>query len=282
MSTHDTRPPHVGRQDAIDVNDFVYAATGARVRRLTMPDGTHWFPAADLCRQLKHTNTSEALRRHVPEHMRCIAGSLISREGWSIPAGQGLRKSMVLVSLNGLVRLVNGCVKAECEPFKNWITDVVVTVQRDGSYSLDEAETQVRTPGAPKAYAMPDQVADVIIRMEQRNLQLDEEYAVLRREELRMFGRIADSLDRIADKLGAEEQVREERPAFTPADRAHRAPCARLAADAAQTGVHPPGRGGRRWGAEVYVAPLIRSGTYGTGPKPQSELAASGPVAVAR
>ncbi len=125
---------------------------------------------------------------------------------------------MVLVSLNGLVRLVNGCVKAECEPFKNWVTDVVVAVQRSGSYSLHESEVQLGGPGTPPAYAIPDQVADVIVRLEQRNLRLDEEYAVMRREEMRLFGRIADSLDRIADKLGAEEQVRDERPAVTPGD----------------------------------------------------------------
>ncbi len=44
------------RHEAIDVNDFVYAATGARVRRLTMPDGSHWFPAVDVCKELGHTN----------------------------------------------------------------------------------------------------------------------------------------------------------------------------------------------------------------------------------
>ncbi|MEU0207849.1 hypothetical protein ABZ235_08950 [Streptomyces canus] len=41
------------RNDAIDINDFVFAATGARVRRLTMPDGTHWFPAVDVCKELR-------------------------------------------------------------------------------------------------------------------------------------------------------------------------------------------------------------------------------------
>lgn len=43
------------QRDAIDAGDFVYAATGARVRRLTMPDGTHWFPAVDVCKQLGYT-----------------------------------------------------------------------------------------------------------------------------------------------------------------------------------------------------------------------------------
>lgn len=49
--------PRVRQQDALDVGDFVYAATGARVRRLTTPDGTHWFPAVDVCKELGHTNS---------------------------------------------------------------------------------------------------------------------------------------------------------------------------------------------------------------------------------
>jgi prophage antirepressor-like protein len=169
-------------RDAIDINDFVYAATGARVRRLTLPNGEHWFPAADLCRELGHTNPSEALRRHVPQHMRSLVGTLISREGLLLSAGHGLKKSMVIVSLRGLIRLVNGCVKRECEPFKNWITDVVVTVQREGSYSLEKAEVQPASPGAPTNYAMPQHVADAIVRLEERNLRSDEEWAAARRE----------------------------------------------------------------------------------------------------
>lgn len=35
-----TRLPERG---AIEISDFVYAATGARLRRLTAPDGEHWF-----------------------------------------------------------------------------------------------------------------------------------------------------------------------------------------------------------------------------------------------
>ncbi|WP_374117725.1 hypothetical protein [Streptomyces sp. XM83C] len=39
MHEHNDMPPNgpaAQRQDAIDVNDFVFAATGARVRRLTV------------------------------------------------------------------------------------------------------------------------------------------------------------------------------------------------------------------------------------------------------
>lgn len=169
-------------QDAIDISDFVYAATGAHVRRLTMPDGTHWFPAADVCRELGHTNPSEALRRHVPESMRCVAATLISREGWAFPAGQGLRKTLVMLSLQGLIRLVNGCVKPECEPFKNWVTEVVVEVQRTGSYEL-----ATRVGGASDneatGFAMPEALVEVIARLEARNADLDEEFAKARQQE---------------------------------------------------------------------------------------------------
>jgi prophage antirepressor-like protein len=181
IDDHHGAPGMTARKDAIDINDFVYAATGARVRRLTLPDGEHWFPAADVCRELGYVNTSEALRRHVPQHMRIVAGTLISREGLRLSAGHGLRKSMVVVSLKGLIRLVNGCMKTECEPFKNWVIDVVIAVQRDGSYSLEKAEVQPTTPDAPPAYAMPQQVADAIVRLEERNLRIDEEAAAAQR-----------------------------------------------------------------------------------------------------
>ncbi|RCG17066.1 hypothetical protein DQ392_18605 [Streptomyces reniochalinae] len=132
-----------------------------------------------------HTNPSEALRRHVPEDMRTTLETLISREGWLVPPGQGLKKSMTMLSLGGLIRLVNGCVKRECEPFKNWITEVVVEVQREGFYTLEKAEVQPREPDAPTAYAMPAEVADAIVRLEEHNLRMDEEWLAQRREERR-------------------------------------------------------------------------------------------------
>lgn len=41
MNEQDDTPsqqPTGAKRDAIDINDFVFAATGARVRRLTLPD----------------------------------------------------------------------------------------------------------------------------------------------------------------------------------------------------------------------------------------------------
>jgi prophage antirepressor-like protein len=203
------------QRDAIDVSDFVYAATGARVRRLTMPDGTHWFPAVDVCKELGHTNSRQALADHVPDDHREILETVTGAYGLSVPAGREWRRDLNVISLRGLILLVNACTKPACAPFKEWATEVIVTVQREGSYTLEEAEVQSAEPGAPIAYAMPEQVADAIVRLEAHNLQVDEELANAQRESLALQREmlemqratltaqqaIAQAMDRIANRL---------------------------------------------------------------------------------
>ncbi|MFJ4580999.1 BRO-N domain-containing protein [Streptomyces echinatus] len=175
-----------GQREAIDVSDFVYAATGARVRRLTMPDGKHWFPAVDVCKKLGHTNTQKALSDHVPEaHRECLE-TLTGGYSLSIPAGREWRRDLNVISLQGLILLVQACTKPSCAPFKQWVAEVIETVQREGSYTLEEAEVQPAGPGAPLAYAMPEQVAEAIVRLETHNLQLDEELADGQRKTLEL------------------------------------------------------------------------------------------------
>ncbi|KOT48053.1 MULTISPECIES: BRO-N domain-containing protein [Streptomyces] len=215
MSEYDTPACPESRQDAMDVSDFVYAATGARVRRITLPNGEHWFPAADICRELGYTTTRKALLDHVPEERRESLATVTGSHSLGIPAGRGWRRDLQMVDLQGLVLLVNGCTKPSCLPFKTWVSEVIVTIQREGSYSLRKAGTPLPGPGVPMAYAMPTEVADTIVRLEERNLRVDEEYADLRRQEMRLFGRIADSLDRIADKLDAGAQTPGGQPTLT-------------------------------------------------------------------
>ncbi|MFI2761057.1 BRO family protein [Streptomyces echinatus] len=175
-----------GQREAIDVSDFVYAATGARVRRLTMPDGKHWFPAVDVCKELGHSNSRQALADHVPEVHREILETVTGAYGLSIPAGREWRRDLNVISLQGLILLVQACTKPSCAPFKQWVAEVIETVQREGSYTLEEAEVQPAGPGAPLAYAMPEQVAEAIVRLETHNLQLDEELADGQRKTLEL------------------------------------------------------------------------------------------------
>ncbi|MFE7814799.1 Bro-N domain-containing protein [Streptomyces sp. NPDC057433] len=170
--------------EAIDVSDFVYAATGARVRRLTMPDGTHWFPAVDVCKRLGYTTPRKALLDHVPEEHRDNLETVTGSHCLSIPAGRSWRRDLQLIDLQGLILLVNACTKPACAPFKQWVAEVIETVQREGHYTLTEAEVQPAEPGAPIAYAMPEQVAEAIVRLEAHNLRLDEELVGGQRESI--------------------------------------------------------------------------------------------------
>ncbi|MFH9672599.1 Bro-N domain-containing protein [Streptomyces sp. NPDC017405] len=202
------QPGPADRRQALDVSDFVYAATGARVRRLTMPDGTHWFPAVDVCKELGHTNARQALADHVPGEHRKTLETVTGAYGLSVPAGREWRRDLNVISLQGLVLLVNACTKAACTPFKLWVAEVIETVQREGSYTLEEAEVQPAAPGAPVAYAMPEQVAEAIVRLEAHNLRLDEELAGGQRElielgkaNLAVQQALVRAMERIADRL---------------------------------------------------------------------------------
>ncbi|MDX5563053.1 Bro-N domain-containing protein [Streptomyces sp. ID05-04B] len=211
---NNTPPPtrSAAHQDAIDVNDFVFAATGARLRRLTLPDGEHWFVAADVATELGYVNTRQALLAHVsPDCTRSlgeIAQDVCTADTSRKLAGHRLQKSMRMVSLKGLIRLVNGCTKPECVPFKTWVDEVILTVQQQGSYSLEPAAVQP-APAGGTAYVMPEQVVDALVRLEERNLQMDESLAAfagerndLLRQINRSQSRMADALDDIVQALG--------------------------------------------------------------------------------
>ncbi|MFF7385601.1 BRO family protein [Streptomyces griseoluteus] len=211
--------------EAIDISDFVYAATGDRVRRLTMPDGAHWFPAVDVCRKLGHSNASKALSDHVPDAHRETIETLTGGYTLGVPAGREWRRDMNLIDLQGLILLVNACTKPACAPFKLWVAEVIATVQREGFYALEEAEVQPVAPGAPVAYAMPEQVAEAIVRLEAHNLELDEELAGVRRQSLALQKEMlaaqtsmAEAMVRIADRidgLGLRPAIPARGPAAT-------------------------------------------------------------------
>ncbi|WP_326598007.1 BRO-N domain-containing protein [Streptomyces sp. NBC_01803] len=248
------------REGAIDIDDFVYAATGARVRRLTMPDGDHWFPAVDVATELGYANTRQALATHVSrEHstrLEDLARSVRGSDALREIAGHGLKKSMRMVNLRGLVALVGGCAKPTAQPFKRWMVDVIVTVQRDGSYVLDKAEVQPASPRASAAYAMPKEVADAIVRLERHTADSDEKLAATQEDAhrarwetvnvlrtvgeaqersvmamrdvmvdfARSMSRLADSVEDLVDKL----PPRPDAPPATPdTPRAPRVPCQR-------------------------------------------------------
>ncbi|MDQ0951168.1 prophage antirepressor-like protein [Streptomyces phaeochromogenes] len=205
MYEQNNMPPNSAtapRQDAIDINDFVFAATGARMRRLTTPDGEHWFPATDLAGNLGYANTRQALQMHVAancqKRLSEFAQGVYTADTLSKLAGHRLQKSMKMVNLKGLVALVNGCTKPECAPFKAWVTEVIETLQHTGSYSLEPAPVQP-TPDGATAYVMPQQIADAIVRLEERNIRADELLLAFQEERGELLRQISRSQSDMAE-----------------------------------------------------------------------------------
>nr|WP_055546025.1 Bro-N domain-containing protein [Streptomyces sp. NBRC 110028] len=197
MRERNMPPGRSRRRDALDVNDFVYAATGARVRRLTLPNGEHWFPAADVCRELGYTTTRKALLDHVPEERRESLETVTTSHSLEIPAGREWRRDLQLVDLQGLILLVNGCTKPSCLPFKQWVSRVIATVQRDGSYALEVSElsrAEPPTPPAPESVVAPSEIIDAVARLEVQHERFQAEVmASLRRSE-HAWAQILDAL----------------------------------------------------------------------------------------
>ncbi|MEV0090110.1 Bro-N domain-containing protein [Streptomyces sp. NPDC050738] len=192
-------------KDAIEIGDFVYAATGARVRRLTMPDGTYWFPMADVAKHLGYSNSRKALSDHVPEQRRDMLETVTGGYGLSIPAGRDWRRDLQMIDLQGLILLVNGCTKPECEPFKLWVAEVVETIQRTGSYELEPAPLQsAAAPETGATYVMPQQIVDALVRLEERNIHADELLAA-RSAERNQMAMERNRLEEERNKLLAEQ-----------------------------------------------------------------------------
>ncbi|MFF8320400.1 Bro-N domain-containing protein [Streptomyces bobili] len=206
------------QRDAIDINDFVFAATGARLRRLTTPDGEHWFPAVDVCRNLGYSHVGSALRNIADMANFASVESVLLKHTLGIPAGREWRRDMNLVNLPGLIRLVNGCTKAESQPFKAWVSEVIAAIQREGSYSLEPAAVQPAPTGGT-AYVMPQEVADAIVRLETRNIQADEMLAAAQEQQTDLLRQMSRSQGLIAEALQDIAQVlrgRRPEPELTP------------------------------------------------------------------
>ncbi|MFE9042967.1 BRO family protein [Streptomyces sp. NPDC007818] len=183
--------------DAIDIDDFVRAAAGGRLRRLTAVDGAHWFPVVDVARRLGYAGPREALRS-VALPAWCLAPARELAAEPDILARSGIRGTARMVSLPGLVQLVAACRSSEAGPFRAWVGELVAEVQRHGGYGLEPSP-------AHSGFVLPPELVDVLVRLEGRldesatglaGLAGQDGYAELLRETRLSLSRVADSLER--------------------------------------------------------------------------------------
>ncbi|MFJ5708890.1 MULTISPECIES: Bro-N domain-containing protein [unclassified Streptomyces] len=195
--------------DAIDIDDFVRAAAGGRLRRLTAIDGAHWFPVVDVARRLGYAGPREALRS-VALPAWCLAPARELAPSPDILARSGIRGTARMVSLAGLVQLVTACRAPEAQPFRAWVGELVAEVQRHGGYGLEPAP-------AHGGFVLPPELVDVLVRLEGRfdetaaGLTGHAGYAELLRETRLSLSRVADSLERtfaVPRQRGTEDRPR--------------------------------------------------------------------------
>ncbi|MFB7937620.1 BRO family protein [Streptomyces sp. NPDC056049] len=198
--------------DAIDIDDFVRAAAGGRLRRLTAVDGVHWFPVVDVARSLGYAGPREALRS-VALPAWCLAPAREVAPGPDVLARSGIRGTARMVSLPGLVQLVTACRSPEAGPFRAWVGELVAEVQRHGGYGLEPAP-------AHSGFVLPPELVDVLVRLEGRldegaaglaGLAGHDSYVELLRETRLSLSRVADSLERsfaVPRQRGAESPPR--------------------------------------------------------------------------
>lgn len=87
--------------------------------RVTEIDGAPWFVAADICRVLRHSNTTEAIRGlDADEKAKNFLG----------------KRETNMVSESGLYTLVMRSSLPEAKAFRKWVTSVVLpAIRKDGA-----------------------------------------------------------------------------------------------------------------------------------------------------
>lgn len=111
--------------------------------RVAEIDGVPWFVAADVCRVLDITNTTDAVSRLDEDEK--------SRFNLGLPGGD-----TNCVNEYGLYSLVLGSRKPEAKAFKRWLThDVIPAIRKHGAYIAPNAQPQGMEAAALQSVVQP-------------------------------------------------------------------------------------------------------------------------------
>ena len=117
--------------------------------RTVMQDGEPWFVAADVCKDLEHSNDSMALDRLDDDEKAKLSLGLSGGE-------------TNVVNEPGLYTLILGSRKPEAKAFKRWIThDVLPAIRKTGMYVQPGTVTNALAELHAAMTAMQDMLDDV-------------------------------------------------------------------------------------------------------------------------
>jgi prophage antirepressor-like protein len=153
------------------IQAFVFPQTKQKVRVFVDPDGTLWFVAADVCRELGYAKVWNAIERH------CKPEGTAKR---SILTDGGTQEVTVINEAN-LYRLIIRSNAPNAEPFQDWVSEEVLpSIRKTGSYG-HKPQQQLDLTNLD-----PDVMLDALINVQQlrkeekaKLLELQEEKAKL-------------------------------------------------------------------------------------------------------
>ncbi|MBI1759153.1 MAG: hypothetical protein HYR62_08005 [Actinobacteria bacterium] len=122
--------------DNTHLRPFTFPATGEQVRVVGDPERP-LFHLGDICRLLRHTNPSVAVRIVDQEERQLIDMRAISAGETALDFGYpvGDNAEAWFVTEPGLYTLILRSNRPEARAFKRWIThDVLPTIRRTGGY----------------------------------------------------------------------------------------------------------------------------------------------------
>ena len=162
----------VDRRYGLEIQAFVFPATNQKIRVFVDPDGTLWFVAIDVCRELGYSNGPDAIRRH------CKPDGIAKRDTVD---NLGKRQEVTVINEANLYRLISRSNAPNAEPFQDWVCeDVLPSIRKTGSYG-HKPQQQLDLTNLD-----PDVMLDALINVQQlrkeekaKLLELQEEKAKL-------------------------------------------------------------------------------------------------------
>ena len=151
-------------QGSTAIQAFVFPETNHKVRVFVDPDGTLWFVATDVCRELGYVNSRDAIRRH------CKTDGVVKRDTID---NMGRPQGVTVISEANLYRLISRSNAPNAEPFQDWVCEEVLpSIRKTGSYG--------HKPQPEFDPSDPHQLLPCLLEYTQRTIQLEAEKAKLK------------------------------------------------------------------------------------------------------
>jgi prophage antirepressor-like protein len=113
-------------QGSTAIQAFVFPATNQKIRVFVDPDGTLWFVATDVCRELGYVTVHNAITRH------CKPDGVSFRHTID---NIGRQQEVTVITEANLYHLISRSNAPNAEPFQDWVCEEVLpSIRKTGLY----------------------------------------------------------------------------------------------------------------------------------------------------